>query len=392
MQVCNTHAEGSENAAARRAGKRVSEEAMNIDDIMSEDVEGLADETGSRKNRRVKREHVADEASVMSPRALARQEKKAAKEKAAEERAALEKAAKEKAEREKAARKAAKKAKKSSKSEDWDDEEEYDEYDEYEEYDTDADDDEDDYDVKPGKIGRIVATEKAGAVKRASADEGEDDEDEKYAYDAEAEDGEEAGDGENSDEEQPQKSRFRAFLGEVLFFVVSFAVIYLLFYVFPPYLVSGSSMNKTLVDKAFGFGFRFVTPERGDIVIINTGDRDNGTDGENFIKRVIGVPGDTIKYGFESCETDTTLPDGTVIPAGGMVYRVYINGELEQASYAFYGGGSSAFEGECTLGEDEYFVMGDNRLSSHDSRAIGPVKRDEIICKMMIFFWGKQKT
>ena len=170
-----------------------------------------------------------------------------------------------------------------------------------------------------------------------------------------------------------------------------FLIIYAIFYVFPPYLVSGSSMNKTLTDKAFGFGFRYITPERGDIVIVNTGEKENGTDNANFIKRVIGVPGDTIKCEVERYEYDVTLGDGTVVAAGEPVYRVYVNGVLEEVPYASYTGGTiyAAKTGEWTLAENEFFVMGDNRFNSHDSRSIGPVTKDEIVCKMLFFLWGK---
>ena len=260
----------------------------------------------------------------------------------------------------------------------------------------------------------IVSEDDEDARKDAVEDDSEDEadaEEETYAHDAEDDseesyDADDADDADDSDDENAkddaeddaedgeiteEPSKLKGFLRELGFFVACFLIIYAIFYVFPPYLVSGSSMNKTLTDKAFGFGFRYITPERGDIVIVNTGEKENGTDNANFIKRVIGVPGDTIKCEVERYEYDVTLGDGTVVAAGEPVYRVYVNGVLEEVPYASYTGGTiyAAKTGEWTLAENEFFVMGDNRFNSHDSRSIGPVTKDEIVCKMLFFLWGK---
>ena len=184
---------------------------------------------------------------------------------------------------------------------------------------------------------------------------------------------------------------FKWILSELLFIIPTLAFFLLLFYIFPPYVVKGPSMLKTLDNNAFGFGYRYATPQRGDIVIVNTGvsSDEKGTNGEFFIKRVIGVPGDTIKCAFEQYDYDVTMSDGTVVKAGGNVYRVYLNGELQIEPYVWFGGGSFARVGEWTLGEGEYFVMGDNRFDSNDSRAFGPIKRSDIKCTMKVFLYGR---
>ena len=189
--------------------------------------------------------------------------------------------------------------------------------------DTDDDDyivSEDDEDARKD-AAEDDSEDEADAEEETYADDAEDDSEESYdADDADDSDDENAKDDAEDDAEDgeitEEPSKLKGFLRELGFFVACFLIIYAIFYVFPPYLVSGSSMNKTLTDKAFGFGFRYITPERGDIVIVNTGEKENGTDNANFIKRVIGVPGDTIKCEVERYEYDVTLGDGTVVAAG----------------------------------------------------------------------------
>src|SRR5581483_5107082 len=86
----------------------------------------------------------------------------------------------------------------------------------------------------------------------------------------------------------------------------------------------------------------------------------------DLIKRVIGVPGDNVRF------------------IGG---AVFVNGQKLEESYA---PGYTKCENErwCdyTLGRDEYFVMGDNRGNSTDSRIFGPVKADRIIGKAWLIY------
>ena len=120
-----------------------------------------------------------------------------------------------------------------------------------------------------------------------------------------------------------------------------------------PVIVSGHSMDTTLDNGMYGFSTNVKEDteiERGDIVIVRTSTK-------VIIKRIIGMPGETIR-----CE-------------GGIVY---INDEAIVEDYAT---GVTEDFGECVLGEDEYFVMGDNREHSKDSRIIGPITKDQIIAK-----------
>lgn len=129
--------------------------------------------------------------------------------------------------------------------------------------------------------------------------------------------------------------------------------------------VDGSSMLNTLHNDNRLFvwraGYIFNAPERGDIVICHYPDGKNGQYGDrHYVKRVIGLPGDTI-----------SIKEG----------YVYINGELLDEPYIAAERRSKETMGEYKLGEDEYFVMGDNRANSKDSRYVGPIDREQILGK-----------
>ncbi len=133
--------------------------------------------------------------------------------------------------------------------------------------------------------------------------------------------------------------------------------------------VDGSSMMNTLHNENRLFvwraGYTFGgEPQRGDIVICEL--EINGVP-KVCVKRVIGLPGEKIE-----------IISGTV----------YINGEALEENYV----APERFKKEdnmqqITLGEDEYFVMGDNRSGSMDSRYVGPVKRGKIMGKALIKVW-----
>ena len=134
--------------------------------------------------------------------------------------------------------------------------------------------------------------------------------------------------------------------------------------------VIGSSMLPTLVsgDNLIlnKISYRFHDPERYDIIVFPF--RDGS--GKNYIKRIIGLPGETVRIDGDG--------------------NIYINGEILSEDYGLetIKNPGNAIN-EIVLGDDEYFVLGDNRNNSEDSRFsdVGKVKRDEILGKAWLRIW-----
>ncbi|MBQ9142513.1 MAG: signal peptidase I [Lachnospiraceae bacterium] len=136
--------------------------------------------------------------------------------------------------------------------------------------------------------------------------------------------------------------------------------------------VNGESMEPTLsdgdnliVDK---ISYRFNEPERFDIIVFPFQHKED----TYYIKRIIGLPGETVEIDEEGV--------------------IYIDGEVLMESYGreiISPEHVGRVEYPVVLGEDEYFVMGDNRNNSSDSRIpeVGNVKRDQIIGRAWVRIW-----
>ncbi len=129
-------------------------------------------------------------------------------------------------------------------------------------------------------------------------------------------------------------------------------------------IVEGQSMEPNLVDGqrllVNKLAYRFSEPARGDIVVINS---PRGTS-EKLIKRIVGLPGETIEL------------------RGG---RVYINGQLLEESYHPAIGMRSY--PPTLIPPDHYFLLGDNRDHSGDSRVWGSVPKDLIVGRALVSVW-----
>ena len=139
------------------------------------------------------------------------------------------------------------------------------------------------------------------------------------------------------------------------------------FFLVQPFYVRGASMEPTFFDKEYllidEITYRFAEPKRGDVVVFRY-PRDPS---EFFIKRIVGMPGDTVD-----------VKDGGVTitnqdHAGGVVLEeTYLDQPVTIGNK------------HVTLNPDEYFLLGDNRGSSLDSRNFGPVKEEYIVGKVWL--------
>jgi signal peptidase I len=123
------------------------------------------------------------------------------------------------------------------------------------------------------------------------------------------------------------------------------------------YVVEGTSMDPTYPPGTRLYGTLITTPlDRGDVVLLNDGNDDYA------VKRIIGLPGETVH-----------LWRGQVFINRQMLIEPY----LPKHTYT-YPNPRARRGATFILGEEEYFVLGDNRLYSSDSRAYGPVQRKQI--------------
>ena len=185
--------------------------------------------------------------------------------------------------------------------------------------------------------------------------------------------------------EDDERTLLEDILGFIKVFVVS-AIVILLFvnFVAHPVRVDGRSMYPTLKDGEFGFtnvgGVLLNGVERGDIVVVTMKEEGQKT---HWVKRVIGLPGDTV-----SCVNEVVYINGKVLDE-----TKYIDPDYRQSlvdKFGYFNKVPNAdntnvedFE-EVKLKDDEYYVMGDNRPYSKDSRYVGPVKKSQIFAKKML--------
>jgi signal peptidase I len=158
-----------------------------------------------------------------------------------------------------------------------------------------------------------------------------------------------------------------------------FLIVYLIF--MQPHQVNGQSMDPTFHDKEYlltdKITYRRRAPERGEVVVFHAPPQAGCPQGAgcDFIKRILGLPGETVE-----------------IKDGG----VYVDGKKLDESYLPKGlitdPGMFTRNRSVTLGADEYFVSGDNRPHSSDSRAWGPIKFKEIVGRVFFRYWPPDRA
>lgn len=141
------------------------------------------------------------------------------------------------------------------------------------------------------------------------------------------------------------------------------------YFLFKPFYVKGQSMEPTFYEHEYliidEITYRLRTPERGEVVVFKspTGD-------DNFyLKRVIGLPGERVRV--DECKViiyNTDYPQGTVIEEG--YFNTCTPGSVN-----------------VTLGPNQYFVLGDNRNASLDSRRFGAIDENDIIGRTWFRGW-----
>lgn len=142
-------------------------------------------------------------------------------------------------------------------------------------------------------------------------------------------------------------------------------------FVAQPFVVVGQSMEPTFVSNEYlivdELTYRLDDPERGQVIVFKYPyDSGEGASSKYFIKRIIGLPEETvmIKRGVVTIKNDKN-------PEGFVLEEPYIKAKSDTSI-------------TMTLSKDQYFVMGDNRAQSFDSRSWGPLSEDYIVGKAFI--------
>ena len=138
------------------------------------------------------------------------------------------------------------------------------------------------------------------------------------------------------------------------YIVIVLVVVLIRTFIITPVRVDGDSMKNTLKNGDILLLYKLGSINRLDIIVL-----DEEKDNEKIIKRVIGLPGETV-----------------AIKKG----KIYINDKVIDDEYAY---GQTSDYNKVTLRDDEYFILGDNRLISKDSRYFGPIKDNEVKGKIV---------
>lgn len=233
-----------------------------------------------------------------------------------------------------------------------------------------------DENIKDKKEKKEKKAKKEKAVKKEKTDKKEN-KDKKSGKDKNDSEGQKEDNGDTIKKKVQKKPEEVNIVKDLLWLIVYIGTVILICFLIIKFVgtrsrVDGSSMNPTLydgdnlwVDK---LSYTFGDPKRFDIIIFYP----NGNEKITYVKRIIGLPGETVSMDLDG--------------------NIYINGKLLNENYAldepFLPSSIGILSGnnEIVLGDDEYFVLGDNRNNSMDSRRSDPgnVKREYIVGKVIV--------
>lgn len=163
------------------------------------------------------------------------------------------------------------------------------------------------------------------------------------------------------------------FLWEIFkIFIISLAIILpIRYFLIQPFFVKGASMEPNFDDGQYliidELSYRLHEPSRGDVVVF----RYPANTKEFFIKRIIGLPGETVELSGQTITIkNQDKPDGFILDESSYLHQA--------ENYENY---------DVTLKGDEFFMMGDNRSASFDSRRFGPVQEKYFIGRTWLRAW-----
>lgn len=152
----------------------------------------------------------------------------------------------------------------------------------------------------------------------------------------------------------------------VVFVAIAFAIVLpIRVFIAQPFIVDGKSMSPTFETSQYlivdQLSYRFSEPQRGDVVIF----RFPFDTSRFFIKRIIGLPGETVTLDNQEVRITKINGETITLDESQIVYQKNDNITI-------------------TLNDTQYYVMGDNRLQSHDSRAWGPLEEEYIVGRALL--------
>lgn len=145
------------------------------------------------------------------------------------------------------------------------------------------------------------------------------------------------------------------------------------YFLFKPFIVKGQSMEPTFAERDYliidEITYRLREPERGEVIVFNS-----PIGGDHYLKRIIGLPGERVKV-----QENKVIIYNEAHPQGVVVQEGYLS-ESTPGSIT------------TTLGDDQYFVLGDNRDASYDSRRFGPIDREDITGRVVVRGWPPSRV